>query len=53
MLHSTGRCDEFATSAVVGPGQSDLHCILYWLGKKDSRHPLYWTQTLWWRQLYV
>jgi len=31
-----GRCYEFAASAVDGPGQSDLQCILYSLGKKTA-----------------
>lgn len=34
--YSIGRCYEFVTSAVDGPGQSDLHCILYSLGKKTA-----------------
>ena len=34
--YSIGRCYEFAASAADGPGQSDLHCILYSLGKKTA-----------------
>lgn len=34
--YSIERCYEFVTSAVDGPGQSDLHCILYSLGKKTA-----------------